>query len=161
MASKNAILGIGALVVAAAVAFAVLRDGGDDGAGKPPASLRPSATATPVATMTDEERKAYVKDHVTVEDLIVDADTKPGEDGKDIVVPGLLRATGTVKNNGDKPVTPVTLVIHMTGANEEVIGSFLEDVSGQKPLAPGASRPFKFTLPDKKDWSGKFKQALQ
>ncbi len=166
MASKAAIIAIGgSLLVGGAIAYwatttRVSQKDLDGIAGK--IAKTPVGQAANDALMTDEERRAYIAAHVVVEDLVVDADTKEGEKGDTVVVPGLLRAHGQVINKGERPVTPVTLQILLLAKDgQEVIGAYLEDVSGGKRLEPGATRKFAFTLPDKKEWGGTFKHAFR
>lgn len=111
--------------------------------------------------MPEEERLAYVKQHVTIKELHVDPDTKPGPDASVLEVKGLLRVTGIAENNGDKPVTPVRLILHLQDDTGGVLGTYIEDVTGTKPLEAGKPKSFRFTIPDKKDFHGKFLQEIR
>lgn len=122
------------------------------------ASKAPTAEAPVV--MTPAERTAYVESNVTVTELEVKPDTKPDGEGGQIPVGGLLQVTGTVMNNGDKPITPVNLRIDLVGDNDEVLASITDDVTKGRALAPATPKPFKFTVPDRKNFSGKFNHKL-
>lgn len=132
----------------------------------PAAAPKASATASKApageapVVMTPAERTAYVESNVTVSELEVKPDTKPDGEGGQIPVGGLLQVTGTVMNNGDKPVTPVNLRIDLVGDNDEVLASITDDVTKGRPLAPATPKPFKFTVPDRKNFSGKFLHKL-
>lgn len=166
MASKAAIIAIGgSLLIGGAIAYwlattRISPSDMNDVAGK--IAKTPVGQQAKDALMTDEERRAYIQAHVVVEDLVVDADTKEGEKGDTVPVPGLLRAHGKVINKGDRPVNPITLQLLLLGKDgQEVIGAYLEDVSGGARLEPGATRNFAFTLPDKKEWGGTFKHGFK
>lgn len=107
---------------------------------------------------SDAERRRYVEEHMSVSEVSVDPDTKPDNDGE---VPGLLRVTGKVHNNGEHEIKDVRMVLFMLGETEEPLGTFLENVLGKRVLPPGESRDFKFTIPDKKGYSGRFRHKLR
>jgi len=108
------------------------------------------------AIMGDEERRKYIAHFVEVSDLSVDPDTKSAEDGGVTVVPGLLRVTGVVENKGDEPVDEIVLILHPLGETNEVLSTYSEDIAGGRPLAPGQKKPFKFLIPEKKEYGGRF-----
>lgn len=115
----------------------------------------------PDTIVSDAEREAYVKAHLTVSGLDVGPDVKPGDDGGVVPIGGLMKAAGLVKNNGDQAVKNASIIINLLDANDKVIGTYFHDVLGNKRLAPGEERPFKFELPQKKDYSGKFSHSLR
>ena len=127
------------------------------------AGAGPSAptAGAPAATgaMSEAERQAYVKDHVTVEALRVLPDTKPNSEE---VVPGLLRVAGTLRNNGPRRLEEVHLSIYPKDAAGQVLGSHMEDPLGKTGgLAPGESRDFWFHIPEKKGFAGEFGHSLR
>lgn len=127
---------------------------------KTSATASRAPTGEPPVVMTPAERTAYVETNVTVSELEVKPDTKPDGEGGQLPVGGLLQVTGTVMNNGDKPVTPVNLRIDLVGDNDEVLASVTDDITKGRPLAPATPKPFKFTVPDRKSFSGKFLHKL-
>lgn len=166
MASKAAIIAIGGCLLFGgglwywATHARVSPQTVDDVAGR--ITNTAAGDAAKAALMTDEERRAYIREHVVASDIEVGADTKEGENGETMPVPGLLRARGRVTNNGTRPVTPVTLQLLLLGKDgAEVIGAYVEDVSGGKRLEPQATRDFQFTLPDKKEWGGTFRHGFK
>ncbi len=107
---------------------------------------------------SDEERRAYVDAHMSVSDVDIGADEKPDGEGE---VPGLLRVTGQVSNTGDRNIKDVRLVLFMLDDSDEVVGTFLENILDKRDLPPGDKKPFKFTIPDKKEYSGRFRHKLR
>lgn len=166
MASKAAIIAIGGtLLVGAGIAYWAtttrVTPGQVSGVADRIAKT-PVGQAADQALMTEEERRKYVDEHVVVEDLEVSVDTKEGEKGDTVAVPGLLKARGVIVNKGDRPVTPVTIHLLLLGKDDDdVLGAYVEEVTGARRLEPGTSRPFAFTLPDKKGWGGTFKHSLK
>lgn len=109
----------------------------------------------------EEERLAYIEANVVVSDLSVDPDTKPLLDGGVKRVAGLLRVTGKVTNNGEQQVRPVRLMINTLGETNDVIGTYLEDLTLGGPLKPQETRSFAFTIPEKKEYGGRFLHKLR
>lgn len=107
----------------------------------------------------EDERVKYVEASISVSDLAIGPDLKPGDDAG--VVAGLLRVSGTVTNKGDKGVRTVRVVVNLQDKDDKVIGTYLEDALGGKRLGPGESRPFKFVVPDKKEFSGRFLSSVR
>lgn len=121
----------------------------------------PSAQAAddPNREMTDEERAEYIKANVTVTDLKIVPDTKPGLDE---VVPGLLRVVGTVSNNGPRPLAKAYLHIFPKDKMGKVLGSHIENLAKKGgPMAPGESREIRFLIPEKKEFAGDFGHDLR
>jgi len=114
------------------------------------------------AVIEDEEARAkYVEEHLEVTGLDIAPDTKPGDDGGVLRVGGLLRVTGLVTNKGDRAVKNARIGVHVMDASGNVIGSYFHDVAGNKRLAPKEARPFKFQIPEKKEYGGKFTFSLR
>jgi hypothetical protein len=109
----------------------------------------------------DAEREKYVTANLEITGLDVGPDVKPGDDGGVINVGGLYKAAGLVKNKGDKAVKNATIVLNIMDDKGTVIGTYFHDVVGNKRLAPGEERPFKFTIPEKKEYAGKFTHKLR
>jgi hypothetical protein len=121
----------------------------------------PPGKAMQAIVVSEEERAAYVQANVTASDVKIDSDLKPDADGGMVKIAGLLRVSGRVTNNGDRPVKPVHLMLNLLGETNEVLGTFLEDVTGGRPLEPAESREFKFTIPEKKEFNGRFQHKLK
>ncbi len=143
---------VGLVAVIAAGAAALKLEAGDDTAGATAAAV--DAGPRP---MTDEERKAYVAANVRVSDVVIGPNLKPGTSEP---VPGLLEVAGNVHNQGEQPLTRLSLSIFPEDATGNVLGAYLEDLA-KKPLAPGESRKFRFLIPEKKEFAGKWKQELE
>jgi hypothetical protein len=107
--------------------------------------------------MTDDERRAYLAASVTVKDLALRPSLKPGTQE---AVPGMLEIAGEVHNGGARPVTSVRLLVYPKDAGGQVLGTFQEELA-RRPLAPGESRPFRFLVPEKKEFSGQFDHELR
>ena len=151
-------LGLGAVVVAGLVATVWLVD---TKSATKAINDSPIGKAVKNALVPEEERRAYVADFVTVRDLELLPDTKPVGDGGVAPVPGLLRDGGVVRNAGTRPVTPVNLVVHLLDGTNDVLGTFIEEVTSKRKLDPGAERRFEFKVPDKKGFEGKFLHSLR
>ncbi|MFO0729223.1 MAG: FxLYD domain-containing protein [Myxococcota bacterium] len=128
---------------------------------KPAVTAAPGPTAAPVKVMGEEERKAYVAAHVLIEDVAVGPDQRPDGEGGTKPVGGLFQVTGNLVNNGESPVSPVFLQITLLAEDETVLGSYVEDVTKGRPAAAGTTKPFKFVVPEKKGYAGKFLQKVQ
>ena len=124
----------------------------------PPKLTKVDAGISPVK-MTEEERKAYINDHITVTGLEIAPNMKPGLDE---AVPGLLEVRGKVQNNGERKIDRVFLHVFPMNEAGDVISTHIENVAKAGGLlSPGDDRDFKFTIPDKKEFSGKFNHMLQ
>jgi hypothetical protein len=120
------------------------------------------ATSTAGGLIEDEhERETYVEKNLEITGFDIGPDTKPDEDGGVKHVGGLLRVSGLVTNKGDRAVRTARIGVHIQDANGNVIGSYFNDIAGDKKLAPGESRPFKFQIPEKKEYGGKFTFSLR
>ena len=108
--------------------------------------------------MNEEERKAYVEKYVSVTDLQLVQDTKPDSDEP---VPGLFRVTGIVTNQGDQKLTKVELHVYPEDATGKVLGSYIQNIAGPTGLLPGATRDFRFQVPEKKEYGGKFSHQVK
>lgn len=129
-------------------------------AGAPKAKV--AKAAAPVKTgMTDEERKAYIASFIELENVEIGVITHTDHEGKTVTTAGLVQVTGTVHNKGDKPIKDLVLMVKPQDDQDKVLGSFQDTISGQSELLPGASREFKFQIPDKKEFSGHFLQTLK
>ena len=106
----------------------------------------------------EEERLAYIAQFVTVTGLEVGPDQKPDDAGP---VGGLFSVKGTVKNNGTRGLKTIRLVVHPQDASGNVLGTNIQDVLFNKRLGPGESRDFKFVIPEKKEFAGKFTHELR
>lgn len=128
----------------------------DDGPSEP----APKADADdPNREMTDEERAAYLPQHVKLEGLTLEPDRRKDTNE---VVPGLLRFSGTLVNAGPRRLHKAFVKVFPKDDAGEVLGSFVQNAAAKGgPLAPGESRDFSFTLPDKKGFSGQFGHALE
>jgi hypothetical protein len=111
-----------------------------------------------VGFANEEERLAYVAKHVVVNDLQLVPDTKPDSDE---IVPGLFRVTGIVVNNGDQKLDEIILQVFPENAQGEVIGTYVQNIAGPQGLEPGGTRDFKFQVPEKKEYGGKFRHAVR
>jgi hypothetical protein len=167
--NKTAGIVIGLVLVGAAgVAWALLKPrepGAADQMAKAVVEHTAAGQAVSKAVaLAEQEREEYVRaGKVEIKELKIDPDTKPGLDGGVEFVPGLLRVSGQVVNNGDKTVGSARLTVTTYDDANKVLGVYVEDVIKQAPgvLGPGESRPFKWQIPDKKGFSGKFDQKLQ
>jgi hypothetical protein len=122
-----------------------------------------SKAAAPVKQVFagEAERAAYLKEHVEVRDLHIDPATKPGVDGGAVQpVPGLLLVSGVVVNTGDKAVGSAKLTIELLDASGTVLGQYREDIIPRIGLPAGAQHPFKFDVPEKKGFEGKFSHRI-
>lgn len=108
--------------------------------------------------MTDAEREAYVKEFVRAVDVKVGADTKPESDE---AVPGLLRVTGKVINEGDETIDRVVMVVFPKDAKGEVIAMDQQDVIIDAPLEPDEIREFRFQIRDRPEFSGAFDHEVR
>jgi hypothetical protein len=108
--------------------------------------------------MSEEERLAYITANVTVNDLVVGPDQMPDRPEP---VPGLLRVSGIVVNKGAAKLDRIHLAIYPKDAGGKVLGSYIENIAGKEGLDAGASRPFKFQIPEKKEFSGLFDHKLR
>lgn len=159
--------GVGVVLLGAGVYVLVGRSA------PPPAPVAtPSPTPTEPGrpgTVTDEERAAYIAEHVVASDVRLVPDTHVEGDAGVRTVPGLMRVEGTVVNNGPSFVKPVHIRVNLWGEytpdggapEEDVIASYLQEVTGTRPLEPGVPRTFQFTIPEKKAWNGKLTFKLQ
>src|SRR5262249_27414284 len=132
------------VVVGGGIAYGVM-------SGRPPPPVAvptpPEKKAAVDDTITDEEeRLEYVSKHDHVEGLRIGPAYKPGDDAG--IVPGLVRVSGTVYNDGDRGVKTIRVVVNPQDASGKVISSFQEDALGGKRLAPHDSRTFKFDIPE-------------
>lgn len=153
------------LVVAAAVAVAGVVGAVVyfRGAPKPPEATAPAKNdpAAPAddAITNEEERIAYVAQHVVAKDLTIGPKPKPGEDAG--VLPGLLQVNGAIVNEGPKALRSVRVVIFLKDAKDAVIGTYIDDVLDGKRLGPGESRAFALDVPEKREYAGRFSHALR
>jgi hypothetical protein len=109
--------------------------------------------------MSEAERIAYVKEHVTLEAFEVAPDTKPDSDEP---VPGLLRVKGEIANRGPRPVSKVVVAVYPRDAAGEVVAAYVEDVLKERSsLEPGAQERFEFTIPDRSTPAGDFARELR
>lgn len=119
----------------------------------------------------DEDRLRYIEQFITLTDLKLGPDTRPAdlppgdprptEDSGFVEIGGLWRFSGVMTNQGELPIRHVDLVLNPTDASDNVLGSYVEDILHGTPLEPGASKPFKFTIPAKKEYSGRFLHRLR
>ena len=117
-----------------------------------------AAEATKIGFANEEERLAYVAEHVVVNELQLVPDTKPDSEE---IVPGLFRVTGIVINKGDRKIDRIILNVFPENAQGEVIGTYVQNIAGAKGLEPGATQDFKFQVPEKKEYGGKFRHAVR
>jgi hypothetical protein len=122
------------------------------------AAKEQAVQGTKTGFANEEERIAYVAKHVAVTDLQLVPDTKPDSDE---IVPGLFRVTGIVVNNGDQKLDKIILSVYPENAQGEVIGSYVENIAGAKGLEPGGTHDFKFQVPEKKEYGGKFRHTVR
>lgn len=114
----------------------------------------------PDRELTEEERAAYLSEHCRLEGLTIAPDTRP--DDKEVIVPGLMRVSGTLFNEGSRKLHKAFVHIYPKDETGKVLGSFVENVASKRgPLAPGDSRAFSFTIPDKKGFAGEFGHSLR
>jgi hypothetical protein len=108
--------------------------------------------------MSEAQRKEYLEQFVTVTDLQLVPDTKPDSDE---VVPGLFRVTGFVHNKGDQKLDRIDLHVFPENTAGDVIGAYIQNIAGPTGLAPGATRDFRFQVPEKKEYGGKFSHSVR
>lgn len=118
-------------------------------------------TAEIPGLVPEEERAKYIEQFVTTSSVTVKADMVPDGEGGEKRVAGLLRVRGLVKNNGDRPVRPVRLLVTTHADDDKVLGTYLEEITVGEPLRAGEQREFTFTIPDKKEFNGKFQHKLR
>lgn len=108
--------------------------------------------------MSEVERSAYVKAHVRVAGIEVTPDTDP--DGNP--VPGLLRVSGQVSNDGERGVHKVVFTMLPKDADGEILSAHVADLAKKGgELKPSEVRDFAFTIPDKKAFEGAFDYDLR
>jgi hypothetical protein len=122
------------------------------------AATKDGQVVAPSGKLTEEQRLVYVQQHIVVSEIQLVPDTKPDSDE---VVPGLFRVSGVVVNNGDRKIDLITLTVHPENAAGEVIGTYNENIAGAKGLEPGAKREFKFQVPEKKEYGGRFRHTVR
>ena len=98
-----------------------------------------------VERMSEEDREDYLLRSVRIEDFAVTPASKPDGD----VVPGMLTVTGTIANDGDRPLHAARLVVTTKDADGAVGSSFQEDLLEEAVLAPGQEKRFRFRIPRK------------
>jgi hypothetical protein len=126
------------------------------------AAAVPKDSGVPLDTISDEsEREKYVSANLEVTGLDVGPDLKPGDDGGVVNVGGLFKVAGLVTNKGERAVKNAQITVSVLDASGKVIGTYFHDVVGNKRLAPGEQRPFKFAIPEKKEYAGKFTFTLR
>ena len=109
----------------------------------------------------ETERARYVGAQVEVSDVDVAHDTQPDGDGGVVVIGGLLKVAGRVHNKGERAIRAARLKLYLKDAEGKVIGTYFNEVVGKTPLKGGESRPFKFTVPEKKEYGGTFAYQLE
>ena len=120
--------------------------------------VRPPSRAVGPLSMTDAEREAYLKQHVTLENLALGPDRKPKDEG---LVPGLLRFSGTVRNRGTRTLAEAHLSVYPHDTEGKVIASYLEEILDGRALGPGETRDFAFRIPARSAFSGAFSHRLR
>lgn len=116
----------------------------------------------PPDTISDEaEREKYVSANLEITGFDVGADVQPDGDGGTLPVKGTFKAAGLVTNKGERGVKNAQLTLSILDANGKVVGTYFHDVIGNKRLAPGEQRPFRFPIPEKKEYGGKFTFTLR
>lgn len=115
----------------------------------------------PDTLVSPAEREAYVEKNLELTGVDVAPDIKPADDGGTVEVGGLLKCAGLVTNKGDKGVKNATIALTIMDSSGKVIGTYFHDVVGNKRLAPGEQRNFKFEIPNKKEYGGKFTFTLR
>lgn len=130
-----------------------------DASKKVPQQFVQADAGVAVVQMTEEERRAYIKAHVRVEDLAIGPNMMPD---RDEAVPGLLEVRGSIVNDGDRALDRVFVHIYPKDADGKVIGSHIENIAKKGGLLdPGERREFEFTIPDKKEFGGDFDHTIQ
>lgn len=126
---------------------------------RPPPAEAPGVEQTPKRPMSEEERIAYVQSFVRIEGLVVGPDLRPDSDE---AVKGLLRVEGEVLNAGEREVDRVFLEVFPMDVEGEVLSAHVQNVIRKGgALAPGQRRSFRFTIPDKKAFEGRFEHGLR
>jgi hypothetical protein len=149
-------MAIGAVVLIAAAWIVYLRMAAEGGGG--PALSAIDAGPLDDAIRNEDERLAYVAASVEIVDLAIGSDPKPDDAG---IVPGVLRVSGTVRNKGDRAVRTVRLIVNPQSSTGKVLGTYIEDVLRNQRLGPGESKAFKFQIPEKPDYAGKFMHEVR
>jgi hypothetical protein len=144
-------------IVAALLIAAALGLGAWWWLGRSPEPVAPVSKPKP-GVMTEEERQAYVREHVRAVDLKIGPDLKPGTDEP---VPGLLRVTGKVINEGDETIDAVVVVVLPKNEEGEVMAMDQQDVIIDDPFEPGEIREFRFQVRDRPGFSGAFDHELR
>jgi hypothetical protein len=122
------------------------------------AAKEQAVKAEQAVRMTEAERKEYLEKFVVVNDLQLVPDTKPDSDEP---VPGLFRVTGIVHNQGEQHLDRIDLHVFPENASGDVIGAYIQNIAGPKGLGPGATRDFRFQVPEKKEYGGKFSHSVR
>jgi hypothetical protein len=122
----------------------------------PPAPPQPEPFAD--GRMSEEERLRYIADHVQLADVAIGPDTEPDSDQP---VPGLLRVTGKILNQGDRWIDKAVLVVYPKDAQGEVLAVDQSDVIPKGRLKAGAVDEFSFQIRDREEFSGDFDFELQ
>ncbi len=112
----------------------------------------------PVTTMTEEERIKYIAAHVRVSGVTMAPDKMPDSDKP---VPGLLRVSGEVSNSGPKLLQKVTLAVFPQDETEKVLGSYYQNITPPGGLKPNEVQKFKFQIPKRPNFAGKFRHSLR
>ncbi|MEL6190090.1 MAG: FxLYD domain-containing protein [Myxococcota bacterium] len=126
--------------------------------GSPP-PVAPAEGPPPQGPMTEEERLAYIRAFVRIDGLAIGPDLRPDSDEP---VPGLLRVQGEVVNEGEREIERVFLEVFPMDDAGAVLAAHVEDVVRRGgALEPGQRRAFRFTIPDKKAFTGRFDHGLR
>lgn len=131
------------------------------GGGGPAAPATKAPPPPEPGLVTDDQRADYITQHLELVRFEVGADSYVDSEGKTKEVQGLLAVSGEVKNNGSLAIRKLRLSVKPTDQDNKVLGSFMHDITGKRRLEAGASKPFKFTIPDKKGASGELLRTLR
>ena len=110
------------------------------------------------ASMTEAERRAYIQQHITLENLDLGPDLKSQDDGP---VPGLLRFNGTVRNRGTRILAKADLSVYPHDVRGNVMASYVEEILDGRGLHPGETRDFSFRIPARPVFTGAFSHRLR
>lgn len=123
----------------------------------PPAAGSGGVQAT-LSRMTEVERRAYIKEHVVLENLSLGPDQKPEDEGP---VPGLLRVSGTIRNEGARRLSEAHLNVYPEDKGGRVVTSYVEEILEGRGLGSGEARNFIFRIPARPEFSGEFTYRLR
>jgi hypothetical protein len=152
-----AAVGAAIAIAAAWIAYSKLAADGGGGSSSAVGTAKDGGSADE-SFASEDERIAYVAATVEVADLAIGPDQKPDDAGP---VPGVLRVSGAAHNKGDRALRSIRIVVHPQSNTGKVLGTYIEDILRNERLGPGETKVFKFMIPEKPEFSGKFMHEVR